>query len=111
MTARQLRDVATRLLPPLAAALDEITRQRLDGLIQALWQERRFTALFVTHSLREAAFLAERAIMFSRRPARIVTDRPIEFPGERTAELRVVPAYNELVERLYQDLLTAEAGA
>jgi NitT/TauT family transport system ATP-binding protein len=98
------------LLDEPFAALDEITRQRLDGLIQELWHERRFTALFVTHSLREAVFLAERAIMFSRRPAQVVADRPIDFPA-RTAELRVLPAYNELVERLYQDLLTAEAGA
>jgi len=99
------------LLDEPFAALDEITRQRLDGLIQELWHERRFTALFVTHSLREAVFLAERAIMFSRRPAHVVADRPIEFPGGRTAELRGLPAYNELVERLYQDLLTAEGGA
>jgi len=96
------------LLDEPFAALDEITRQRLDGLIHELWLERRFTALFVTHSLREAVFLAQRAVMFSRRPARVVADRPIEFLGERAAELRGLAAYNELVERLYQDLLIAE---
>src|SRR5215470_6599271 len=99
------------LLDEPFAALDEITRQRLDGLIHELWRERRFTALFVTHSLREAVFLAQRAVMFSRRPARVVADRPIDFPGERAAELRTLPAYHELVEQLYQDLLVAEAGA
>ena len=99
------------LLDEPFAALDEITRQRLDGLIHELWRERKFTALFVTHSLREAVFLAERAVMFSRRPARIVADRAIELAGERAAELRGLPAYNELVEQLYQDLLVAEAGA
>jgi NitT/TauT family transport system ATP-binding protein len=99
------------LLDEPFAALDEITRLRLDGLIHELWRERRFTALFVTHSLREAVFLAQRAVMFSRRPARVVSDRPIEFPGERAAELRGSVAYNDLVERLYQDLLIAEGGA
>ena len=99
------------LLDEPFAALDEITRQRLDGLIHELWRERRFTALFVTHSLREAVFLAQRAVMFSRRPARVVADRAIEFSGERAAELRALPAYHELVEQLYQDLLVAEAGA
>jgi NitT/TauT family transport system ATP-binding protein len=99
------------LLDEPFAALDEITRQRLDGLIHELWCERRFTALFVTHSLREAVFLAQRAVMFSRRPARVVADRPIELAGERSAELRGLVAYNELVDRLYQDLLIAEAGA
>jgi NitT/TauT family transport system ATP-binding protein len=99
------------LLDEPFAALDEITRQRLDALIHELWCERRFTALFVTHSLREAVFLAQRAVMLSRRPARIVADRAIELPGERGPELRGLPAYHELVEQLYQDLLIAEAGA
>jgi NitT/TauT family transport system ATP-binding protein len=98
------------LLDEPFAALDEITRQRLDALIHELWRERQFTALFVTHSLREAVFLAERAVMFSRRPARIVADRAIELPGERGAELRGLPAYHERVEQLYQDLLIAEGG-
>jgi NitT/TauT family transport system ATP-binding protein len=99
------------LLDEPFAALDEITRQRLDDLIHELWRERRFTALFVTHSLREAVFLAQRAIMFSRRPAHLVADRRIEFPIERGAALRSLPAYHELVEQLHADLLTAEAGA
>jgi NitT/TauT family transport system ATP-binding protein len=99
------------LLDEPFAALDEITRQRLDALIHELWRERQFTALFVTHSLREAVFLAQRAVMLSRRPARIVADRAIEFSGERAAELRGLPAYQAVVEQLYQDLLAAEAGA
>ncbi|HKE13862.1 MAG TPA: ABC transporter ATP-binding protein [Kofleriaceae bacterium] len=99
------------LLDEPFAALDEITRQRLDDLVHELWRERRFTALFVTHSLREAVFLARRAIMLSRRPARVVSDRAIDLPADRAAELRVSPEYGELVERLHQDLLTAEAHA
>jgi len=99
------------LLDEPFGALDEITRQRLDRLIHELWLERRFTALFVTHSLREAVFLARRAVMLSRRPARVVADRPIDLPGERAAELRGSPAADELVERLYQDLMVAEGRA
>ncbi len=96
------------LLDEPFAALDDITRQRLDALVHEIWHERRFTALFVTHSLREAVFLAERAIMLSGRPARVVADRPIDLPVRRDAELRASPAYDELVERLYDDLLIAE---
>jgi NitT/TauT family transport system ATP-binding protein len=99
------------LLDEPFAALDEITRQRLDDLVHELWRERRFTALFVTHSLREAVFLAQRAIMLSRRPAHVVSNRPIVLPAHRAAELRVSLEYGELVERLHQDLLTAEAHA
>ena len=96
------------LLDEPFAALDEITRQRLDGLIHELWRERRFTALFVTHSLAEAVFLAQRAVMLSGRPARVVTDRAIDLAEARTGELRGSPAYHELVARLYEDLSTAE---
>jgi NitT/TauT family transport system ATP-binding protein len=96
------------LLDEPFAALDEITRQRLDALVHQLWREQRFTALFVTHSLREAVFLAQRTVMLSRRPARIVADRPIDLPLDRDAGLRGSPAHDELVERLYQDLLVGE---
>ena len=99
------------LLDEPFAALDEITRQRLDGLIYELWRERRFTALFVTHSLREAVFLSQRAVMFSRRPAHLVADRRIDFPVERGPELRGLAAYNDLVEQLHHDLLIAEGGS
>src|SRR4051812_8974201 len=66
------------------AALDEITRQRLDELLRKLWAEQRMTVLFVTHSTQEATFLADRAIVMSRRPGRVVLDHPIDLPPERT---------------------------
>jgi NitT/TauT family transport system ATP-binding protein len=99
------------LLDEPFGALDEITRQRLDALVYELWRERRFTALFVTHSLREAVFLAERAVMLSRRPAHLVADRAIDLGAERDATVRGSRAHEDLVERLYQDLLAAERGA
>jgi hypothetical protein len=49
--------------------------------------------------------------MLSRRPAHLVADRAIELPADRGAALRTSTAYNETVERLYQDLLIAEGGA
>jgi len=75
------------------AALDEITRQRLDERLRALWAEHRFTVLFVTHSIFEATFLAERAVVFSKRPARVMHDGRIALPDERTAALRGEPAF------------------
>ncbi|HKO47588.1 MAG TPA: ATP-binding cassette domain-containing protein, partial [Polyangiaceae bacterium] len=56
------------LLDEPFAALDELTRQRLDERLRKLWQARRMTVIFVTHALAEAAFLAERALVMSRRP-------------------------------------------
>jgi len=70
------------------AALDEITRQRLDERLRALWQSRRLTVVFVTHSIFEATFLADRVVVMSRRPGRIVHDGPIDLPRERTSATR-----------------------
>jgi NitT/TauT family transport system ATP-binding protein len=85
------------------AALDEITRQRLDERLRALWAEHGFTVLFVTHAIFEATFLAERAAVFSKRPARIVHDGPLALPSERTAALRGAPEF----ARAASELLTA----
>ncbi len=74
------------------AALDEITRNRLDERLRALWASRGLTVLFVTHAIFEATFLAERAIVMSKRPARILYDARIEL-GERTSAVRGEPAF------------------
>ena len=62
------------LLDEPFGALDEVTRHELDAELRALWERERFTAVLVTHSMPEAAYLAERVLVFSPRPARIVAD-------------------------------------
>jgi len=81
------------LLDEPFAALDEITRQSLDEQLRQLWDRRRMTVLFVTHSINEAAFLADRAVVFTRRPARVVIDHRLALPHERTAALRGEPQF------------------
>jgi NitT/TauT family transport system ATP-binding protein len=81
------------LLDEPFAALDEITRSHLDEQLRDLWQSRRMTVLFVTHSITEAAFLAERAIVLTRRPARVVIDHSIDLPSQRTSTLRGEPNF------------------
>ena len=71
-----------------SAALDEITRFHLEVQLRKLWQERGMTVLFVTHSISEAAFLANRAIVLSRKGGQIKLDHVIHLPLERTNELR-----------------------
>ncbi len=79
------------LLDEPFAALDEITRFHLDVQLRELWQRRGMTVIFVTHSISEAAFLANRAVVLSRRGGRIKLDRQIALPAERDNELRGDP--------------------
>jgi NitT/TauT family transport system ATP-binding protein len=79
------------LLDEPFAALDEITRFRLDVQLRGLWRRRGMTVVFVTHSISEAAFLANRAVVLARRRGRIKLDRRLDLPTERTNELRVDP--------------------
>jgi NitT/TauT family transport system ATP-binding protein len=76
------------LLDEPFAALDEITRQHLDEQLRGLWRRRRMTVLFVTHAIAEAAYLAERVVVLSRRPATVIADVAIRLPEDRSAELR-----------------------
>ncbi len=95
------------LLDEPFAALDEINRQRLDDLLREIWLARRMTTIFVTHSLQEAAFLARRAVVFSNRPAKILLDRTLELPEERTGELRTEQAFANETKLLFRALQRA----
>jgi NitT/TauT family transport system ATP-binding protein len=70
------------------AALDEITRFHLEVQLRDLWQRLGMTVIFVTHSISEAAFLANRALVMTRRGGKIKLDRRMELPTERGNELR-----------------------
>jgi NitT/TauT family transport system ATP-binding protein len=92
------------LLDEPFAALDELTRQRLDERLRALWLARRMTVIFVTHALAEAAYLADRALVMSRRPGRIVLDQTLALPEERSLELRTSLEFVEQTAILYRAL-------
>lgn len=96
------------LLDEPFAALDELTRHRLDDQLRALWLDLGMTVLFVTHAIGEAAYLAERAVVFSRRPARVVLDRVLDLPRERSFSLRAAPAFAQEERRLYEALVRGE---
>jgi NitT/TauT family transport system ATP-binding protein len=74
-------------------AVDEITRQRLNDELLHLFEARRFAAVFVTHSVTEATFLATRVLVMSERPGRVLADIPIPFPYPRLAPLRYQPEF------------------
>ncbi|MGE5216477.1 MAG: ABC transporter ATP-binding protein [Chloroflexota bacterium] len=95
---------ALLLLDEPFAALDELTRNQLDEQLHQLWRARRMTVIFVTHSIVEATFLARRAVVLTRRPARIILDRSIELPDQRIAMLRTEPQFAREMRVLFEAL-------
>ncbi len=83
------------LLDEPFAALDELTRFRLNEDLLRLWERQRWTVVFVTHSVFEAAFLSNRIVVITPRPGRIIADLPIDLPYPRDAGLRTAPDYAE----------------
>ncbi len=97
------------LLDEPFAALDEITRQRLDEQLRELWQARSMTVIFVTHSTNEAVFLADRTVVMTKRPGRIISDRPVDLPAARTGELRATADFARETRHVYDALERGEA--
>ena len=92
------------LLDEPFAALDEITRQALDEQLRRLWLATGMTVIFVTHSINEAAFLAERAVVLTRRPARVVLEHRLDLPKHRQEDLRTERRFAAEVRTLHDAL-------
>jgi NitT/TauT family transport system ATP-binding protein len=99
---------AVLLMDEPFAALDEFTRHRLQADLLALWQSLGCTVVFVTHSIYEAAFLAQRIVLMTPRPGRIATELTASLAIG--PERRLDPAYAVLVAtvtRAMEDALGA----
>jgi len=79
------------------AALDEMTRDRLNEELLRLYAEHRWTVLFVTHSVSEAVFLSTRIVILAPHPGRIAHELTIDLPWPRTAETRESLQFEEAV--------------
>lgn len=92
------------LLDEPFGALDEIARQRLNEELLRLWERNRWTALFVTHNVYEAAFLADRVLVMSARPGRLLADIEVPFAHPRDADLRHRADFAELARKISVEL-------
>ena len=89
------------------AALDEMTRDRLNEELLRLRQEQNWTAVFVTHSVAEAVFLSTHIVVLAPNPGRIHAVLPVGLPWPRTAALRTAPGFESLVARVSHALREA----
>jgi NitT/TauT family transport system ATP-binding protein len=98
----QQRTALSRVLitdPPIIlmdepfGALDEFTRERMNLELMRIWQERRQTIIFVTHSIGEAVFLADRVVVMGTAPGRVLSVVDVGLPRPRTIDLMKSPAF------------------
>ena len=91
-------------------ALDAFTREELWCVLRDLWQERKFTVLLVTHDLIESAFLADRVLVMSNRPSRVIMELEIPFKRPRDLDIRFEKEFVDIVHQLRDQIRTARAA-
>jgi NitT/TauT family transport system ATP-binding protein len=92
------------------AALDEITRFRLNNDLLSLWRNLHKTIIFVTHSVFESVYLSERIIVMSSRPGRLSAEIRIDAPADRGEDFRTSAAYADDCRKVSNALAPSYAG-
>ena len=93
------------------AALDEITRFKLNNDLLRLWERFNWTVIFVTHSVFESAYLSSRIVVMAARPGRVVKDIDVAAPYPRDDDFRTSSDYNEYCRKASDALHSAmQAG-
>lgn len=104
-----VHDPAILLMDEPFAALDAMTREQMNLELQRVWLERRKTVLFITHSITEAAFLADRVLIMTPRPGRIKGDVAINLPRPRSLDVMTSPEFGAHIRRI-RARVEAEGG-
>jgi NitT/TauT family transport system ATP-binding protein len=105
-----IHDPSLLMLDEPFASLDMFTREELWLALQDLWLARKPTVILVTHDLREAVFLADRVLVMSARPGRIVAERSPPQPRPRTLDMTYDPSAVALVQELREHIGAARAS-
>ena len=91
-------------------ALDAFTREELWCVLRDLWHEHKFTVLLVTHDLIESAFLADRVLVMSNRPGRVIMELEVPFERPRNLDIRFEKEFVDIVHQLRDQIRTARAA-
>lgn len=86
------------------AALDEITRQGLQGELLRIWESQKMTVLFITHNVFEAVYLSTKIAVMTPRPGRVTAVEDVPLPIPRAAELRSTHEFSDMVARVSRGL-------
>jgi len=99
-----IHDPDILLLDEPFGALDALTRDRMGNELLRIWQKRQKTVLMVTHSISEAIFLSDRALVLSPRPGTLTLELPIHLPRPRSEEMRYSAQFGELAKQIRQSI-------
>lgn len=99
-----IHDPDILLLDEPFASLDALTRERMGAELLRIWQNTRKTVLLVTHSISEAVFLSDRVLVLTGRPAKLCLDLQVTLPRPRSEHIRYTPEFNEITQKLRQQL-------
>ena len=92
------------------AALDEITRFKLNDDLLQMWQAMRTTVVFVTHSVFESVYLSNRVVVMAARPGRVFTELAVDAPYPRDQDFRTSAEYAAFCRRTSEALAQAMAA-
>src|SRR5258707_2859745 len=106
-----IHDPSLLMLDEPFASLDMFTREELWLLLQELLPARKPTLILVTHDLREAVFLADRVLVMSARPGRIIAERAVASSRPRKLDMTYAPYSVGLVHQLREHISAARSGA
>jgi NitT/TauT family transport system ATP-binding protein len=92
------------------SALDAQTRQLMQEELLHIWERTRKTILYVTHNIQEAVYMADRVVVLSRRPGRVLAEVPVKLPRPRDESMIGEPDFVQAVDRIWS-LIKVQAQA
>lgn len=89
-------------------ALDAFTREEMNRLVEEIWIEAPTTMVFITHSIEEAVLLADRVVVLTRRPGRVLVEHAVPFPRPRSPEVMASREAFDLMNRIKADIYSQQ---